>query len=197
MLTCTTGPVAPSGLCTVTRNCWRWISWLLAMAAPISGSSDAKRVAQMSGGGGMPVPAVMETYTSAGTDKFGKFTIAHVHELNGLVLDDKILSAPNINEPILDGRAEITGFKDLKEAQALADLLNAGALPVPMRQVQTQQVDATLGPGAMEKMVHAGLIGFACVVVFMLLMYRLPGLVASLALVIYSLYAMAIYRVME
>ena len=139
-------------------------------------------------------PIVTQVFNSKGSREFANFTTQHVGELNGIVLDDSVISAPNIEQPILDGTAEISGgFATLAEAKQLADLLNAGALPVALDQVQVKSLDATLGPAAVHKSIVAGLVGLTFVLVFMLAWYRLPGLVADIALLIYSLFVYAIF----
>jgi len=141
------------------------------------------------------VPAVSQTFDAKGTQAFAQFTSQHTGELNGIVLDDAVISAPVINEPILNGEAEISGgFTNLGEAQSLANLLNAGALPVPLEQVQVQSVEASLGTGAVHKSLIAGGVGLALVLLFMLLYYRLPGLVADIALLIYAVFTLAIFK---
>lgn len=141
------------------------------------------------------LPAVSQVFTEKGAAAFAKFTTEHTGEINGIVLDDAVLSAPVINEPILDGQAEISGgFATLTQAQSLANLLNAGALPVPLEQVQTQSVEASLGKGAVTKSIVAGVIGLLAVLAFMLAYYRLPGLLADIALLIYALFTLAIFK---
>ena len=140
-------------------------------------------------------PAVAEVFNAHGADAFAKFTQQHVGEINGIVLDDAVISAPYIETPILDGTAQISGgFATLAEAQALANLLNAGSLPIPLEQVDTENVEASLGVGAVTKSLTAGMVGLALVLLFMLVYYRLPGLVADIALVIYALFTLAIFK---
>jgi protein-export membrane protein SecD/preprotein translocase SecF subunit len=101
-----------------------------------------------------------------------------------IFLDDELISAPNVSETISGGNAIITGL-ELEEAKRLSVQLNAGALPVPLRTIQTTEVDATLGEQTLVKSVQAGLIGILAVMAFMIIYYRLPGVLASLALVTY------------
>ena len=162
---------------------------------PILSGADLepKSAAHLSGTGS--TPAVSQVFTDKGSAAFAKFTTEHTGEINGIVLDDAVLSAPVINEPIVDGQAEISGgFATLTEAQSLANLLNAGALPVPLEQVQTQSVEASLGKGAVTKSIVAGLLGLSAVLLFMLAYYRLPGLLADIALLIYALFTLAIFK---
>ncbi|MDQ2800371.1 MAG: protein translocase subunit SecD, partial [Armatimonadota bacterium] len=162
---------------------------------PILTGSDLepKSTARLSGPSS--IPAVSQVFTEKGTAAFAKFTTEHTGEINGIVLDDAVLSYPKITEPILDGQAEISGgFATLSQAQSLANLLNAGALPIPLEQVETQSIDAILGVGAVTKSLIAGGIGLALVLLFMAVYYRLPGLLADIALLIYALFTLAIFK---
>ncbi|MFN7829781.1 MAG: protein translocase subunit SecD, partial [Armatimonadota bacterium] len=127
-------------------------------------------------------------FNTRGRDKFAQFTKDHSQEILMMYLDGRILMAPNINEPILNGRASISPFANLKEAKQLADYLNGGSLPVPLRIIQQQTVEATLGTEAVRHGFVAGLVGLAAVIVFMLWVYRLPGAVACVALILYTLF---------
>ena len=127
-------------------------------------------------------------FNTRGRDKFAQFTKDHSQEILMMYLDGRILMAPNINEPILNGRASISPVSNLKEAKQLADYLNGGSLPVPLRIVQQQTVEATLGTEAVRNGFMAGLVGLAAVIVFMLWIYRLPGAVACVALILYTLF---------
>ncbi|MGI4789511.1 MAG: protein translocase subunit SecD [Janthinobacterium lividum] len=140
-------------------------------------------------------PTVSQVFNSKGTAAFAAFTTQHTGEIMGIVLDDAVLSAPFIQEPILDGQGEISGgFATLGEAQSLSNLLNAGALPIPLEQVQTQDIEASLGVGAVTKSLIAGGVGLALVLLFMLAYYRLPGLLADIALLIYALFTLTIFK---
>jgi SecD/SecF fusion protein len=140
-------------------------------------------------------PAVTQEFDAKGASKYADFTTAHTGEIVGIVLDDAVLSAPHIEEPITDGRGQISGgFANLTEAQNLANLLNAGALPIPLEQVQTQSIEASLGVGAVTKSLIAGGVGLALVLLFMAAYYRLPGILADIALLIYALFTLAIFK---
>ena len=140
-------------------------------------------------------PTVSQVFNGKGTTEFANFTTEHTGEIMGIVLDDAVLSAPVIKQPILDGQGEISGgFSTLNEAQSLSNLLNAGALPIPLEQVQTQDIEASLGVGAVTKSLIAGGVGLALVLLFMLAYYRLPGLLADIALLIYALFTLAIFK---
>ena len=103
-----------------------------------------------------------------------------------IVYDGKVLSAPNVQAEITDGKAVISGsFDTYDKAEELASMIRIGALPVELKEIQSQVVGAQLGQDAIQTSLLAGAIGFALVVIFMLVFYRLPGLAASIALVFY------------
>lgn len=138
--------------------------------------------------------AVSIEFNNEGRKKFADFTRRNVGEYLAIVLEGKILSAPVINDPILDGKAQITGDFTYEEAQRLADYINAGALPVPLEVVQSQRVEATLGKVSVESSIKAGVIGLALVMIFMIAFYFLPGLLADLALIIYAILTFAVFK---
>lgn len=128
-----------------------------------------------------------------GTVKFREFTRRHVGEILAIFFDGKIISAPRIESAIIRGEGIIHGgFASLNEATDLANLLNAGALPVPLNIVQKQTVEPTLGMEYVQKSKVAGIVGLVLVLLFMLVYYRLPGLVADIALIFYALYVFAL-----
>ena len=140
-------------------------------------------------------PTVSQVFNPKGAAAFADFTTQHTGEIMGIVLDDSLLSSPFIKQPITDGQGEISGgFGTLAAAQSLSNLLNAGALPIPLEQVQTQSIEASLGVGAVTKSLIAGGVGLALVLIFMLAYYRLPGLLADIALLIYALFTLAIFK---
>jgi len=138
--------------------------------------------------------AVVELeFNNEGRNKFGNFTRDHSQEILMIYLDGRILTAPNINEPILTGQAQISGFATLKEAKQIADLLNGGSLPVPLKIAQLTSVEATLGNAAVQQSFIAGLIGLGAIAVFMITYYLLPGAVAVFALLLYTLFTYAVF----
>lgn len=107
-------------------------------------------------------------------------------------------SAPVIQEPILGGHAQISGGDSgfaYEEAKKMVDLLNAGALPVPAKIIEESLVGPTLGADSIAKSKTAGIIGIGLVMIFMLLYYRLPGAIADVALIIYSLLVFAVFKI--
>lgn len=140
-------------------------------------------------------PYVAIEFNKEGRKAFGDFTRTHVNDYLAIVLDDQIISAPVIRTAILDGKAIIEGgFKDIGEATRLANLLRAGALPVPLEVVQQQTVEASLGKDSVDRSIQAGLIGLIVVMVFMIGYYLLPGLLADIALVMYALLTLALFK---
>lgn len=103
-----------------------------------------------------------------------------------ILLDDNIISAPAVNDPIPDGKAVITGDFTVEEASRLATLIRAGALPVEMKVLTTDVVGPTLGMDAFDKTVFAGLMAIVFIMLFMIVVYRVPGIVASISLIIYA-----------
>ena len=154
---------------------------------------DAKAQPVNSGaGGGWEVNL---KFNPEGAKLFGELTSKFVGKQIAIKLDDKQISAPNVNEPILQGDAVITGGFSAREAQLLASQLRAGALPVPLVEVENRVVGASLGTDTVKSSIRAGIIGFILVVLFMPVIYRVPGLVAALALAIYALLVLAIFKV--
>jgi SecD/SecF fusion protein len=132
-------------------------------------------------------------FNNEGTQKFARFTRDHTNEILMIYLDGRILTAPNIENVIPNGRAQISGFETLREAKQVADYLNGGALPVPLKIVQQQSVEPTLGTEAVRQSVLAGAVGFLAVAAFMGGYYLLPGAVAIIALTLYTLFTYALF----
>ena len=132
-------------------------------------------------------PVVTLKFNSEGTKLFAALTEQNVGRVIGIFLDGKPISTPVVREPIRDGTAQISGGGGftVEGARDLVRNLNYGALPVPINLVGTQTIGASLGADALHKSIVAGFAGFLIVVLFLILWYRLPGLVASVSLVIY------------
>ena len=138
-------------------------------------------------------PLVNVTFNDEGAKLFADITKAHTGEQLGIFLDGELLSAPVINEPITGGTAVISGGFTADEAQELAKNLSFGALPVPITLSSTETIDATLGAGVVHQSILAGAYGFAFVALLMLLWYRVPGLVACVALTSYVLITLLVF----
>ncbi|HOY47085.1 MAG TPA: protein translocase subunit SecD [Alphaproteobacteria bacterium] len=130
------------------------------------------------------MPVVTTVFDTTGARKFAKLTTEHVNERFAIVLDDKVLSAPNIREPIPGGRGQISGGFTLQGAKDLAVLLRSGALPAPLSVIEERTVGAGLGADTIAAGKIGALAGLIFVMVFMLLLYRGFGLIANAVLLI-------------
>lgn len=139
-------------------------------------------------------PEISIEFSGDGAKKFEQATAQNVGKPIYIFLDGQVVSAPKVNEKISGGKAVISGQFTLKEAKNLAIQLNAGALPVPINVIQQQTVGATLGQTAIKESLFAGIVGVILVIAFMALYYRLPGLIADIALLLYSVFVLAIFK---
>jgi protein-export membrane protein SecD len=132
--------------------------------------------------------------TGDGSDQFFNYTRDHIGQPLAIVLDGRVLSAPTIQAAIQD-TGVIQGQFTRDEAESLAVQMRYGALPVPLRVVDMRTIGASLGQDSVENSLRAGILGIGAVLVFMILMYRLPGALAAVALMIYVLLNLAIYKI--
>ena len=130
--------------------------------------------------------AVSLTLTKDGKTKFAEATKANVGKQIAIVYDNQVLSAPNVNEEISGGKAQITGMASTEEAQNLASYIRIGSLSLELTELRSSVVAAQLGEEAIATSVKAGAIGLVIVMLIMIIAYRIPGLVASVALVLYT-----------
>ena len=136
-------------------------------------------------------------FNADGAKKFADLTKELVGKPMAIFFDGDLISAPNVNEAIYGGHAQISGGNSgfaYDEAERMVNLLNAGALPVPAKIVEENTVGPTLGADSVAKSQKAGAIGLSLVMVFMILYYRAPGVIADIALVIYSLILFALFK---
>ncbi len=139
-------------------------------------------------------PVVSISFDNVGKEKFASLTKDNLNKRIAIVLDNKVVSAPQVQTEITDGKAVITGSNDIKEAQKLAKRLNEGALPVTAKLVAQQNVGASLGADSLKKSAVAGAIGLLVLIIFMMVYYRFTGIVAVVALAIYALITLAMYK---
>lgn len=125
---------------------------------------------------------------------FAEYTSTHIGQILAIVLDGRVISTPMIQSAITDGAGIITGNFTEESANALAIQLRYGALPIPVKIVQTQTIGPTLGEESVRKSIVAGVIGIITVILFMALYYRLPGILADLALLIYALLSLMLFK---
>ncbi len=139
-------------------------------------------------------PQVQLKFTNDGAKKFADITKRNVNKKVAIVLDEQVIEAPVVNQSILTGDAVITGGFTTESANALSRSLNAGALPVPLVYLQQHGVDATLGQDSLLKSLFAGGLGIVIIIIFMTVLYGRLGIVASIALVIYALFVLSIFK---
>jgi preprotein translocase subunit SecD len=125
---------------------------------------------------------------------FADYTGSHVQQYLAIVLDKRVISTPVINSQITGGQGVIEGSFTADSANTLAIQLRYGSLPIPIKVVESQSVGPTLGAESVRRSLLAGIIGLSAVVLFMLLYYRLPGFLADLALVVYTLLSLMIFK---
>ena len=136
-------------------------------------------------------------FSDEGAQKFADLTMKNVGRTIAILLDGEVLTAPNVREPILGGRAEITGQKTLEEAQNLAVVLRSGALPVKVEIIETRTVGPTLGQDSKDKSQFAFVVGLGAVVLFMIFFYHLSGFIADVALMAYTVMLLGILYLMD
>ncbi|EKE18766.1 MAG: preprotein translocase subunit SecD [uncultured bacterium] len=160
----------------------------------LTGKNLKNATAQYSNGQGLGEPEVSLQFDDEGTKLFAELTKKNLGKQIAIFLDGELQIAPTVQVEITNGEAVITGNYTFKEAKDIADRLNQGALPVPLTLVGQQSVEATLGADSLKSILIAGAIGLGAVVVFMLFFYRFLGFVSSLALIIYTVLMITIFK---
>ena len=123
---------------------------------------------------------------NSGKEKFSEATKENVGKQIAIIYDNQVVSAPNVNEQISGGKAQISDMKDLEEAQNLASYIRIGSLSLELEELRSSVVAAQLGEEAISTSVMAGAIGLIIVILFMIIAYRVPGIVAGIALILYT-----------
>ena len=163
-------------------------------ATGLSGRQLKRSAVQFDQQSGKPVIGL--EFAEEGRQLFAAITTAHVGEILAIFLDDMPIATPVISTPIVDGRAVMSGSFTVASAKQLAIQLNAGALPVPVKVLEQRAIGASLGEASIQKSMRAGLIGLVLICLFMILLYGLRGVVATLALVVYAIITIALYKIM-
>ncbi len=127
-------------------------------------------------------------------DIFGEYTTSHQQQILAIILDKIVISTPTIQSPITSGEGVISGSFTQEEAQTFAVQLRSGALPIPIKVVQSRTIGATLGEESIRKSVQAGIIGMIVVILFMAFNYRLTGIIADLALICYAIFTLMLFK---
>jgi preprotein translocase subunit SecD len=158
----------------------------------LSGSDLKTATVQFSQQTGQPIVSL--EFTASGVKKFADITKRNVNKVVAIALDEQVIEAPRVSTPILDGRAEISGSFTTETANNLVVQLNAGALPVSLSVMEQHAIGSTLGKASLEKSFIAGIIGFLVIIIFMIVLYGRLGIIASIALFIYSLLVLSLFR---
>jgi protein-export membrane protein SecD len=142
-------------------------------------------------------PHVGLEFNKEGGDIFAELTRNNIGKRLAIYLDGAPISIPVVREEISGGRAQITGDFTLDEAKQLAQRLNAGALPVPINLISQQSIGASLGQDSLAKSLKAAIIGLIAVALFMIIYYRIPGILAVIALGVYAILVLAIFKIIS
>ncbi len=141
-------------------------------------------------------PMIVLNFNDEGSKLFAEITKQNIGKTVAIFLDGQIISFPTVQDEITGGEAVITGDYDIKEAKALVGRLNSGALPVPIELVTTQTIGPILGSQAVDAGLKAALIGFLAISIFLVVWYRLPGVIAVISLIIYVILVLAIFKLL-
>lgn len=139
-------------------------------------------------------PIIGLTFNADGAKMFGDITKANIGKQVAIYLDGEVLSAPVVQQAITDGKAQISGNFTLASAKTLVRDLNYGSLPVPIELISTQTVGASLGDSVLHAGILAGIYGLLIIALFLILWYRLPGLIAVVSLAFYVVLMLALFK---
>lgn len=142
-------------------------------------------------------PVVNLNFDAEGTALFAEITARNVDKRVAIYLDGGPVSVPVVNEPITGGQAVISGDFSVEEARTTVQRLNSGALPVPIKLISQQSMEASLGQVALEKSLKAGIYAIIAVGIFMIVWYRIPGILAVIALIMYTIFTLAIFKLLS
>lgn len=148
--------------------------------------STAEATTQQDSQTGVSENVVKITFNGKGAKKFGNITSEHVGEQLSMIYDGKEVSSPTIQSAITDGVAIVSGnFEKFSDAEDMAATLRIGALPLELKNIRSNIVGAKLGVTSLRTSIYAGIVGFILVILFMIVMYRIPGVASSIALILY------------
>ncbi|MGL5634441.1 MAG: protein translocase subunit SecD [Sarcina sp.] len=157
----------------------------------LTGKDVTKATAYIDSQTGQPVIGL--EFNDAGKKAFADATQEYIGKQIKITMDGQTLTDPTVQSPITNGQAQITGNRSMTDAQRIAGVINAGALPVPVKEVSVETVGAQLGASALPNAIKAGAVGICVIFLFLIAFYRLPGLAASLALSVYVLLVLFAY----
>jgi len=139
-------------------------------------------------------PLILLEFNDEGAKIFEELTNRNIGKRLAIYIDQMPISAPVVQQAISGGKAQITGNFTIEEAKELARNLSAGALPVPIKLISQQTVGPTLGKISLEQSLKAGILGFMSILLFMIIFYRIPGIFASISLIIYVAFILALFK---
>ncbi len=139
-------------------------------------------------------PMVGLTFTTEGRELFANITKTYTGGFLGIFLDGILIEAPTIREEIPNGQAQISGGFTVEQAQTLVRNINFGSLPIPITLISTQTIGPTLGQEAVRGGIQSGIIAFIIIGLFLIIWYRLPGLVATIAMAVYTIIMLALFK---
>ena len=139
-------------------------------------------------------PQVLLEFNEEGAEIFKELTAKNVGKRLAIYIDNILISAPVVREPIPSGKAQITGNFTITEAKELVRNLNAGALPVPINLISQTTIGPVLGSMSLQKSLTAGIFGFLAVMLFMIIYYRVPGVLAAFSLIIYAGILLSLFK---
>lgn len=165
--------------------------------SPLTGAYLKKAQLQFSQAGAgsfQSQPIVAISFDSEGSELFEQITSENIGKTIAIFLDGQLVSAPVVNGAISGGQAIIEGNFDIEEAKVLVGRLNSGALPIPITLISTSSIGPSLGQDAVASGVQAGIVGIALVAIILILWYRLPGLIAVIALGVYTVLMLWMFK---
>ena len=183
-------PATPSGEATDSG----FLDILSAVPTGLTGADLKKAQIVFSQGGGSAGPEVSIEFSPEGSEKFAAITKRNIGKPLAIFLDNEYVSAPTVQQEILGGSAVISGNFTTEDAKALSVQLNAGALPVPIEIIEQRVIGPSLGAESVKASIIAGIIGLITVILYMAFYYRAWGLIADAALLIYTLFVLAIFQ---
>jgi len=140
-------------------------------------------------------PEILLEFNPEGAELFRQITSQNVGKRLAIFIDNSLISAPNVNEEISGGKAQITGQFTVQEAREMVRNFNSGALPVPINLISQNTVGPSLGMASLNTSLKAGIFGFLAVCLFMIAFYRFGGFLASIALAIYALILLSLFKI--
>ncbi len=139
-------------------------------------------------------PLILLQFNEQGSKIFEDLTARNINKSLAIYIDNVLISAPTVQETISGGKAQITGKFTVEEAKELARNLSAGALPIPIKLISQQTIGPSLGKDSLDKSLKAGIFGILAIFLFLIIFYRVPGILASFSLLIYIVFMLFLFK---